>query len=123
MGSSRTAPAPKAAALRKMAPRFSWSFTPSTTITTAKRSCASRSAGDRPGSRPGQAEQAAVHVVPRCRRHYLLVGHVHGQTRLAEPSPRAPRGGGQDKERTQRVRGGEHRLESEHAFDDENAPG
>ena len=64
-----------------------------------------------------------MHVVPRGRRHYLLVGDVHGQPGRQSQVPERLEAARQHQKRTQRVRGGEHRLEGEHAFHDENTPG
>jgi hypothetical protein len=70
----------------------------------------------------GQAEQTPVHVVARCRRHNVVFGHVHGQTRRKNQVPERLEAAAQHQHGTQRVRGGEHRPQCEHAFDDEHAP-
>ena len=59
MGSSRTAPAPRAAALRKMAPMFSWSLTPST-ITAVPGAVPATTSASASGPAPGQGEDATV---------------------------------------------------------------
>ena len=83
LGSSNTAPAPRAAALRKMAPRFSWSLTPSTTTATATG--ASSGCGVGLGQAPGQRQHPAVDRKPGDAVEDLATGDIHRRPRCCAP--------------------------------------